>query len=388
MAIRAIFRTLLLLCVVQLLLTSVSGLKKKGALEDCKPHLRCIREENCPESDILVSCGKGKVCCKHDQRKGKVIKNDKDLKRQKAKKSGRNMQKHQTGGGKNIKKIRRVDSKKRNRIKASNGNRRNKAKKDSKEKNVIKTPKVNNIKKSRKGKKEDRVDKTSKRKNVNRNGEINRKPNERKHRKNSKKGKDKPSKTSKCTRTKPDCAALGGTCAKKGSCTKKAKTPKDKSRKKKGEKGSKTWICGLGCDCCLPAPCQNVQTAKCTTRQGTCMYRNGCDMSTKIITDECDGRQTECFECCSPAPEECTIKTVCTKANGVCIIGKCPSDKEAIPNGCDGKDCTCCAPPEPCEQYYRCTDQGGECQDKNKQCKGTITSAEDCIDKNCQCCIP
>ncbi|CAL4122439.1 unnamed protein product, partial [Meganyctiphanes norvegica] len=84
----------------------------------------------------------------------------------------------------------------------------------------------------------------------------------------------------------------------------------------------------------------------------------------------------------------CTIKPVCTEAKGGCIIGKCPSGEKTIPNGCDGKDCTCCAPPEPCEQYYRCTDQGGECQDKKTECKGTITSPGDCIDKDCHCCIP
>ncbi|CAL4227571.1 unnamed protein product, partial [Meganyctiphanes norvegica] len=71
MAIRATARTLFLVCVLQLLLTPVSGIKKKGDSEACNERSHCIRMEKCPDSKTK-SCGERKVCCKQDNHNGKV----------------------------------------------------------------------------------------------------------------------------------------------------------------------------------------------------------------------------------------------------------------------------------------------------------------------------
>ncbi|CAL4063629.1 unnamed protein product, partial [Meganyctiphanes norvegica] len=184
--------------------------------------------------------------------------------------------------------------------------------------------------------------------------------------------------------------------SRKGRKDKKDKEGKDK-KNKDGKEGTKNFVCGLFCECCIPDPphCDNKPTKACTARGGTCMDRSGCNTGTHVITDICDDKGSQGCECCSPkptpTPPPCEQYYRCTDQGGECLNKKteCIGTITKSAKDCLDKDCQCCIPPKPCEQYYRCTDQGGECQDKKTICKGTITkSAKDCIDKHCQCCIP
>ncbi|CAL4126741.1 unnamed protein product, partial [Meganyctiphanes norvegica] len=145
------------------------------------------------------------------------------------------------------------------------------------------------------------------------------------------------------------------------------------------------------CKCC--EECE--QYYKCKDQGGKCQpERNYCD---GIKTKDC--KDPWCL-CCIPNASSTTstmsLPTTTIKPCGKCkapVVGKCKPYKDDCPStarertdvGCDLYDpeCKCC---EECEQYYKCTDQGGECQPDRNYCNGTKTT--DCKDPWCCCCIP
>ncbi|CAL4171713.1 unnamed protein product, partial [Meganyctiphanes norvegica] len=357
---RAAIRTMLLFSVVQFIIIPVGCLKTTGVMDVCSLKSTCVPTDECPKAKKMSSCGKGEICCKLDKSHGEITKKDNDPDKYLIRKDGR----------KSVKRVNISEKKKQSKIKNDDGKyKKNHKRGDGERKNGINTRKRKNTKKGkmndgkenlgggRKMKKINRPVKRMKKKynkkvqkenNKNKSKKVHNdnirktlKSNEGKSRKNtksltkgneskgSKKGKNKPEKTSdKCTTTTADCSAYGGICVKKGYCKPKDKTEKDKTKeknkdkskdktkdetkvkerkkKKDKEEATKKFLCGLGCECCIPSVpsipsvCKNVQTTACTAKKGTCMNRKGCNTGTHIITDLCDGKGTDCFECCSP----------------------------------------------------------------------------------------
>ncbi|CAL4088126.1 unnamed protein product, partial [Meganyctiphanes norvegica] len=190
------------------------------------------------------------------------------------------------------------------------------------------------------------------------------------------------------------------------------KVNEGKDKKDKDKEGTKKFLCGLFCECCIPdktvepVVCENKQSPTCTARGGTCKDRSGCNAGTHSITDECDGKGPHCFECCSPKPTDpkpkpCQKKSTCKDG----VKGKCrktcKQPKEEDTNaGCekDGEDngCKCCAKKFDCKKAKCKGGVKGKCREnKCKETENEVDNGAGCEiygtkahhETTCKCCV-